>query len=97
MCLLHINEDICRASAYFRHTTQTVITKLGKNNILVWDGTTTLLPLDIVMNQVTPVTCETPVTFGHVKSQLYIDIYNTRISHPNDTILLGMAQESIKT
>jgi hypothetical protein len=43
------------------------------------------------MNKVTPVTREAPITFGHVKIQLYIDIYNTQISHPNDTILLGMA------
>jgi len=86
-----INEDICRASAYLRHTTQTLVTKPGKNNRLVWDGTTTLLPLDIVMNQVTPVTPEAPITFVHIKIQLYIDIYNTRISHLNDAILLGMA------
>jgi hypothetical protein len=86
-----INEDICRVSAYLHHTIQTVIMKLGKNDCLVWDGTTILLTLDIVVNQVMPVTCEAPVTFGHVKIQLYIDIYNTRVSHPNDVILLGMA------
>ncbi len=43
------------------------------------------------MNQVTPVSCEAPKTFGHVKIQLYIDIYNSQISHPIATILLGMA------
>jgi hypothetical protein len=48
-------------------------------------------PMNIVMNQVTPVSCEAPITFGHVKIQLYIDIYNMRISHPTATILLGMA------
>jgi hypothetical protein len=84
-----INEDICRASAYLRHTIQTVVIKLGKKDCLVWDGTTILLTLDIVINQVMPVTREAPVTFGHVKFQLYIDIYNTRISHPNDVILFG--------
>jgi hypothetical protein len=68
-----------------------VVIKLGKNDCLVWDGTTIFLPLDIVMNQVTPVTREAFVTFGHVKIQSYIDIYNMRISHPNDVILLGMA------
>ena len=67
-----------------------MVTKPGKNDQLVCHWTTTLLPLDIVMNQVTPVTCEALITFGHVKNQLYIDIYNTRISHPNDTIILGM-------
>ena len=68
-----------------------MVTKLGKNSRLVWDGTITLLPLDIVMNQVKPVTREALIKFGHVKIQLYIDIYNTQISHRNDIILLGMA------
>jgi hypothetical protein len=86
-----INEDICRASAYLPHTIQMVVMKLGKNDCLIWDGTTIILALDIVMNQVTPVTREAPVMFGHVKIQLYINIYNTRVSHPNDVILLGMA------
>jgi hypothetical protein len=65
--------------------------KPGKNDCIIWDRTTILLTLDIVMNQVTPVTCKAPITFGHIKIQLYTDIYNTRISHPNDVILLGMA------
>jgi hypothetical protein len=43
------------------------------------------------MNQVIPVTQEAPVTFGHVKSQIYTDIYNTRISYPTATVLLGLA------
>jgi hypothetical protein len=42
------------------------------------------------MNQVTPVAQEAPVTFGHVKSQIYMDIYNTCISYPTATIL-GLA------
>jgi hypothetical protein len=41
------------------------------------------------MNQVTPVAQEA-VTFGYVESQIYIDIYNTCISHPTATILLGL-------
>jgi hypothetical protein len=43
------------------------------------------------MNQVTPVAQKAPVTCGHVKSQIYIDIYNPRISYPTATILLGLA------
>ncbi len=65
--LVPIDEDICRASAYLCHTIQTVIMKPGKNDCIVWDGTTILPALDIVMNQVTPVTCKAPITFGHVK------------------------------
>ena len=90
--LVPIDEDICRVSAYLHHTIHTVVMKPGKNDCLVWDGTTTLLALDIVMNQVTPVNREAPITFSHVKIQLYIDIYNTRISHPYVVILLGMAE-----
>jgi hypothetical protein len=43
------------------------------------------------MNQVTPVAQEAPVTCGHAKSQIYMDIYNMRISYPAATILLGLA------
>jgi hypothetical protein len=43
------------------------------------------------MNQVTPITHEAPITFGHVKMQLYIDIYNTRVSYLTFIILLAMA------
>ncbi len=89
--LVPIDEDICCASAYLHHTIQTVIVKPGKNDCIVCNGTTIILALDIVMNQVTPVTCKAPITFGHIKIQLYTDIYNTRVSHPNDVILLGMA------
>ncbi len=58
--LVPIVVDICHASAYLRHTIQTFVMKPDKNDCLVWDGTTTLLALDIVMNQVTPVNCEAP-------------------------------------
>jgi hypothetical protein len=68
-----------------------MLIKAGKNNHLCWDGLTTIEPNDIVMNQVTPVICEAPITFGHVKMQLYTDIYNTCISYPTFTILLAMA------
>jgi hypothetical protein len=43
------------------------------------------------MNQVTPITCEAPITFGHVKMQFYTNIYNTRVSYPTFNILLAMA------
>ena len=43
------------------------------------------------MNQVTLITREALITFGHVKMQLYIDIYNTCVSYPTFIILLAMA------
>jgi hypothetical protein len=64
--------------------------KDGKNDYLEGDGLTVTQPTEIVMNQVTPVAQDAPVTFGHVRSQIYTDIYNTRISYPTATILLGL-------
>jgi hypothetical protein len=43
------------------------------------------------MNQVTPVAQEAPVMFGHVKSQIYMNIYNMCISYPTAMIRLGLA------
>jgi hypothetical protein len=70
---------------------QSIVIEDGKNNRIVWDRSTVTGPTDIVMNQVTPVAKEAPVTFGHVKGQFYMDIYNMRISYPSATILLGLA------
>ncbi len=81
---------ICLLSPYLRHTMQTMVIKEGKNPRLCYDTSTTKKHTDIVMNQITPVAQEAPITFGKVKIQLYIDIYNTRISYPLAVILLAM-------
>jgi hypothetical protein len=81
---------LCKLSPYLHHT-QSIIIKDGKNNCIVWNGSTVTQPTDIVMNQVTPVSQEAPVTFGHVRSQIYMDIYNTRISYLTAMIFLGLA------
>jgi hypothetical protein len=89
--LVPMDPLLCKLSPYLRHTMQSIVIKDSKNNCIVWDGLTVTQPTDIVMNQVTSVAKEAPVTFGHVKSQIYMDIYNTRISYPTATILLGLA------
>jgi hypothetical protein len=89
--LIPLDEIMCCFSPYCRHTTQTMVIKAGKSGRLCWDGLTTIKPTDIVMNQVTPFTREAPITFEHVKMQLYINIYNTRVSYPTFIILLAMA------
>jgi hypothetical protein len=81
---------LCKLSPYLSHTMQSIAIKDGKNNCIVWDRMMVTQPTDIVMNQVTPVAQEAPVTFGHVKSQIDRDIYNTCISYPTATILLGL-------
>jgi hypothetical protein len=86
---------LCKLSPYLCHTTQSIVIKDNKNDHIVWDGSTVIWPTDIVINQVTPVAQEAPVTFGHVKSKIYKDIYNTRISYPTATILLGLADVKV--
>jgi hypothetical protein len=88
--LIPLDEIMCCFSPYCHHTTQTMLIKAGKSDRLCWDGSTTIKPTDIVMNQVIPITREAPITFGHVEIQLYIDIYNTRVSYPKLIILLAM-------
>jgi hypothetical protein len=89
--LIPLDKIMCCFSPYCCHTTQTMVIKAGKNDSLCWDQLTTIKPTNIVMNQVTPIIHEASITFGHVKMQLYTDIYNTCISYPTLTILLAMA------
>jgi hypothetical protein len=89
--LVPMDPLLCKLSPYLHHTTQSIVIKDSKNDCTVWDGLTVTQPTDIVMNQVTPVTQKGPVMFGHVKSQIDTDIYNSRISYPTALILLGLA------
>ena len=73
-----------------RHTAQGMVMKNGKGRI-VWDGTTKTSPLDIVLNDYTPIDNEPEVTFGTAKHDFYWLIYNLRISYPNAPILLALA------
>ncbi len=82
---------LCKVSPYLHHTIQSIVIKEGKSNRIVWDGSTVLKPTDIAMNDITPVAKESPITFGHVKMQIFIDIYNMQISYPNKRILIALA------
>jgi hypothetical protein len=81
---------ICLLLTYLRCTTQTMVIKEGKNPCLCYNVSTTRKPTNIIMNQVTLVAREASITFGKVKIQLYINIYNTRIRYPPAIILLVM-------
>ncbi len=58
-------------SPYCRYKIQTMVIKLGKNGCL-----TARKPTYIVTNHLTLVVNWSPITFGRIKFQLYIDIYN---------------------
>jgi hypothetical protein len=81
--LIPLDEIMCPFSPYCCHTTQTMVIKAGKNNQICWDRSTTIKPTNIVMNQVTPVLREAPITFSHVKMQLYTDIQYSHQLVPN--------------
>jgi hypothetical protein len=89
--LFSMDKDICHWSPCCCHTTQIMVIRLGKSDHFCWDGSITKEPTDIVMNQVMLTTGKALITFDHIRMQLYIDIYNTRISYPKLFILLAMA------
>ena len=89
--ILPLDELLCTFSPYCCHTTQTLVIKPGNSDHLCYDASTTRLPTGIVMNQVTPVDNEAPITFGTAKLQFLTDVYNTRISFPDEPVLLGTA------
>ena len=93
--LVPMDPILCKFSLYLCHTTQSIVIKEDKNECIIWDGLTVMKPANIVMNQITSVAQESPVSFGHVKLLIYINIYNTRISYPTLIILIALAD--IKT
>ena len=82
---------LCKFSPYLCHTSQSMVIKEGKNNRIVWDGLMVMKPTNIVMNQITLVAQESLVTFGHVKLQIYINFYSTRISYLTLITLIALA------
>jgi hypothetical protein len=78
-------------SPYCRSTAQGIQIKPGKDPRIIWDGSTKDLPHQIVLNEVTPTNTEAPIDFGKAKSKLLVSIYNWRISFPNKTIFIALA------
>ena len=77
------------------HVPQGMIIKQGKYPRLVWDGTTKRQPSDIMMNDITPINKEAPITFGSMKIDHIVRLYNLRITYPQEEIV--MAAPEIKT
>ena len=55
----------------------------------VWDGTTKILPTDMVMNDHTPTEVEAEIDFGTAKYEFYLLIYNMRVSYPGASTLFS--------
>jgi hypothetical protein len=86
-----LQTDIVKFSPYCRHAMQTLVMKPGKSNHVCWDASTKYGPEEVVLNEVTPMELEVPITFGNTKKIFLTDLYNAQISFPDKVILLAMA------
>ena len=84
-----LQADIVKFSPYCRHTMQTLVIKPGKSDRVCWDASTKYGPEEVVLNEVTPMELEAPITFGNTKKLFLTGLYNARISFPDKVILLA--------
>ena len=82
---------LCRFAHRAQHVPQGMVIKEGKSPRIVWDGSTKLLPDDVVMNDIVPTTKEAKITFGRTKDGFSAHLYNTRITYPKDDIDIAYA------
>ena len=86
----HINifhDYICILGSHLRHNSQ----ELVDVKRLVCDGSIKRSPTDMVMIDYTPTNDEADIDFGTAKYDFYWLIYNLRVSYPEDSILLALA------
>eukprot|EP00804_Cyclotella_cryptica_P005159 CCRYP_014223-RA/>CCRYP_014223-RA protein AED:0.33 eAED:-0.68 QI:0/-1/0/1/-1/1/1/0/338 len=81
----------CRFLPWVHHVPQGMNIKNRKNPRLVWDGSTKMYPNDEVMNKDVDTTLEPEITFGNTLSNLLVEIYNQRISYPDQELWLCRA------
>ena len=74
---------VARFSWTAHHVPQGMVMKEGKNPRLVWDGTAKRDAKDEMMNDITPISSEAPITFGSTKMDHMIRLYNLCIYHPD--------------
>ena len=77
-------------SPYCRATPQGIREKYGKFRV-IFDSSTQSSPDEVVLNHVTPTDQEAPIDFGTAKWKLLTNIYNWRVSFPDEVIYLALA------
>ena len=77
-------------SPYCRATPQGIREKYGKFRV-IFDSSTQSSPDEVVLNHVTPTDQEAPIDFGTAKRKLLTNIYNWRVSFPDEVIYLALA------
>ena len=74
-----LQADIVKFSPYCRRTMQTLVMKPGESNRVYRDASTKYGPEEVVLNEVTPMELEAPITFGNTKKLFLTDLHNARI------------------
>ena len=77
-------------SPYCRATPQGIREKYEKFRV-IFDSSTQSSPDEVVLNHVTPTDQEAPIDFGTAKRKLLTNIYNWRVSFPDEVIYLALA------
>ena len=83
------SEGVVEYSDMMRHNPQGMVIKPGKNSRVVWDASTKLDALNIILNDVTSIENKPEIDFGNTKQCTATYIYNSRISYPWIDILLA--------
>jgi len=87
--VIPIHAELLYYSPFCRHTPQGMVRKKGSKDRVVWDGSTKYSAADIVMNELSSVELEAPITFGLVEKEFDEYLFNLRISYPYLNILLA--------
>jgi hypothetical protein len=77
-------------SPWLRVTPQGIRKKYNKFRV-IFDSSTQMSPDEAVLNHVTTTDHKANIDFGRAKMNLFINIYNWRISYPDETIYLALA------
>ena len=89
--LIALKTWVLHFSPYCRSTAQGIQIKPNKDPRIIWDGSTKDSADMIVLNEVTPTEFEAVIDFGQAKVKLLTDIYNWRVSFPDSTIFIALA------
>ncbi len=89
--LLALKLWVLHCSPFCRSTAQGIQIKLRKNPRIIWDGSTKTWALQWILNEMTPIENEAGIDFERAKMKFLTSIYNWRISYPDETIYIALA------
>ena len=85
--IVTLHDWACTLGPNFRHSSQGIVDTKRQ----IWDSSTIRHQSDQVLNDQTPIDEDAEVTFGTAKYDFYWLIYNLRVSYPDTSIYLALA------